>query len=122
MIVLRLRIRLHLTIKNIVNILVKATLRIRLFVFKMEELGDGEFEWRRIHLEDKVEKVLTQKPISIAPQMFNDGRVLFLVEPKGIAKDHAVCLIDFDGHAPFCTELFRYPLDENFRQAYLRKR
>lgn len=78
------------------------------------------FEWRRIELGVN-EQLLTAKPISIAPQMYDEKRVLFLVEPKGISNYISVCLIDFESSHRFSTELFRYPLDQNFRQAYLRK-
>ena len=93
-------------------------MRIQLFVFKIKKV-ENNFEWRRIDLRNN-EKILNKKPISIAPQMYDNERVLFLVEPKGISQYISVSLINFESNDQFSTELFRYPIEGDFRQAYLR--
>ena len=53
--------------------------------------------------------------------MYDNERGIFLTEPKGISRYISISLIDFESSDNFCTELARYPIEESFRQAYLRK-
>lgn len=118
-----------------------ARLKIHLFVYKISQTAYGLI-WKEIELPpdsyllsqkqfDSMFKIWAlflivawmnwiEKPISIAPQIYENEKILFLVEPRGIAKSLSVYVINFESKETFAQELFKFPIEENFRSAYLR--